>query len=301
MEKWWPFLLLGPFLFGVDTGAGRRAQVIHWEGGQHRRRWVDHFSDHRGNLQLLLGHLERVPSGRAILAAARKKAKERGIELYQLVLPGGNSLTSTTLLRRFRPGHRVEYRVRSQIRLKRDLAASDAILDLAHELIHFIQRDAFNPYSGQFTPLQFLTHTIEGRGGEVAAYIAECRVGRELFPSLVREKCQRIRGRDGRFSRARAAQLFYRVGEHYRQISQLVNSLGADPKIMELLSPEHPVFISSAYDFPYPLAALVEYRSILHKACRNQRRYWSAFGKSPSMMAPWDRCRGPSLSSHRGE
>ena len=66
--------------------------------------------------------------------------------------------------------------MRSEIRLNRELSMADALLDLAHELTHFVQREIFNPYSLQFSALQFLEESIEGQGGEAQAYISECKV-----------------------------------------------------------------------------------------------------------------------------
>lgn len=255
-------------------------KTIHWDAKYHNRPWVNPKRGHRHNLRQVLDYLQQSVTGRSILAAARNKARGMGKQLHQLILPGSGSLTNTTLLRRFHPRQKMQYRVHSEVLLNQGLTTMGAVLDLVHELTHFIQRSVFNPYSRQFTAAHFLLSTIQGKGGEIAAYIVECKVLDELFPrsSIAREQCHRIRGKDGSYSPHKAARLFYQVGEHYGELSRALRSLGADPAILQLLSPEQPVFISSVHDRPYPLAVLLEYRAIMEKACRNDRKNMSLLG-----------------------
>ena len=70
----------------------------------------------------------------------------------------------------------------------------DALLDLSHELVHFVHKEAFNPYGDHFDFQDFLRSTLEGRGGEVQAYLHECAVMSEIMNSrfLKDENCQRV-------------------------------------------------------------------------------------------------------------
>ena len=258
------------------AGPKRMARTIHWEDDLLHLPWAKRTENKNGNLQLLLHHLGKSPTGRSLVLSAQKKAHALGLSLSQLILPGNGSLTSTTLIRRFHTSHPEEftYDARFKIFIDRELATRDAVLDLAHELTHFVKRKVFNPYSGQLSPVQFLTSTIEGKGGEVEAYITECKVLDELpeFSWPTRTKCHQIRNGSGHYSTRKTAQLFYQVGNHYQKIKQILKSLGAGETALTLISPRPSTFISSAHDSPYPLAALWEYLSMTQKACQNDQR-----------------------------
>ena len=101
------FLLFLPIL---GEEAFPTEKVIHWEVPSNQR-WMSNTRGHRANLQLLFDHLRRSPTGRGILAQARKKARVMGKQLHQLVLPGEVSLTNTTLLRRFKHAHSLEFSI----------------------------------------------------------------------------------------------------------------------------------------------------------------------------------------------
>ncbi len=113
-----------------------------------------------------------------------------------MVKVGDSSLTDTTLVRKFSPHspEHVIYESRSVVYISRHLAWDDALLDLAHELTHYVYRESFNPYAESFNAKDFIKGTIEGKGGEVQAFLTECRVLKELFSSRVqsRSHCLKI-------------------------------------------------------------------------------------------------------------
>ncbi|MCY4643897.1 MAG: hypothetical protein OXB88_04710 [Bacteriovoracales bacterium] len=271
------FLFSALFISTTARAKGeRKERWVHWDRANGQKRWVDRARDPAQALRLLLTYLEQAPTGRRLLAKAHKKARRLGKTLTDFVEGGKRSLTDITLVRHFHPKdwNRFEPRVRFQVRIDRELTMLEAALDLAHELTHFIEREVFNPYSLKFSARQFMAHTIEGKGGEVEAYIAECMVLDELAGSkeAIQAKCPKIRLPNGRYSPSKAAQLFYRVGQSYDTVKAALGFLGVSEKSVPLISPRHPAFISSAHEAPYPLAALSEYVSIMEKACRNDRR-----------------------------
>ena len=187
----------------------RKSQIIHVEGVSTNQRWVENYRTYDQNVNYLFEFLEKSAYGSSLLKAARAKAKSYGLELVKIVRPGLGSITDTTLVRRFaesRPD-KIEYSVRSAVYINRDLDTISAVLDLAHELTHFIHKSAFDPYSDSFTIDEFIKLTVEGRGGEVDAYIAECKVLYELFPDNIdaRTKCDQIRKSNGIYSRKKGA------------------------------------------------------------------------------------------------
>ena len=311
MGTWGIFLTILLTVLSPWARGQRKAQLIHREGPL-QRRWVDHYQDNRDNLDVLFGHLEKSDTGKSLLAQAHKKAKHLGQPLHKLIQPGKNSLTDTTLRRRFWKSHpeKLEHYVSSRILLDRELTTSQAVLDLTHELVHFTRRKGLNPYSSPFTIRQFLTLTIEGRGGEVDASLTECKVGRELFPNLksTQKQCEQILQEDGSYSRPRAIQLFYQVGRHYPKISQILGYWEIDPQAaFPFMSPKTPAFISSTSHSPYPLAAVKEYLAILESTCKNDYRRldllkkhrtrapasWKGFGKAQKKY--FKRCSHPAL------
>ena len=275
MGTWGIFLAILLAVLPPWAEGRQKEQLIHRPGPLHRL-WVDHYKENKANLDVLFSYLEKSDTAKSLLAKAHKKAKRLGRPLHKLIEQGKNSLTDTTLRRRFwksRP-EKIEYHLSARILLNRELSTAHAVLDLAHELVHFTQRKDFNPYSSPFTIQQFLTLTIEGKGGEVEASLAECQVAEELFPDLksTQKQCGRIRQDDGSYSRLLAIQLFYQVGQHYPKISQVLGYWKINSQIFPFMSPETPAFISSTSHTPYPLEALKEYLTILEKSCHNERR-----------------------------
>jgi hypothetical protein len=195
--------------------------------------------------------------------------------LTDLVLPGEGSLTDTTLVRKFHPDtpENVAFETRSKVYINRHLSWRDALLDLAHELTHYVHREPFNPYTLNFSLPDFVRSTIEGEGGEAHAFVTECQVMRELYTSEFAQdsNCSQIDAGHGQMNKARANELFYHLGQFYPQMKKIVESRGITSDFPHLSS-DKIKFVSSAYGLPYPLAAMEEYQAVLTKVCENDRR-----------------------------
>jgi len=210
-----------------------------------------------------------------------------GKTLLEVVIPGRGSLTDSTLYRRFSASHpeQVVFESNSLVYINSDLPVIDAVLDLSHELTHFVYRKAFNPYKDSFNVKEFITATIEGSGGEVDAFLNECRVLKELFnkSNSSRYHCHLIKDHDGDLSRRLAKFHFYKVGQGHHYLKENLHKKGHE---IQYLSDENPVFISSTYGDSYPMAAYKEYITVKEKACKNEGRRVSyikqATGRSPA-------------------
>jgi hypothetical protein len=251
-------------------------KTIHIEGQMSgNRSWMDYTSSAELNFKKLFELLSRSQSGDKLIKEAAYKAARTGNTLDDIVKVGEGSLTDTTLVRKFSPHspEHVIYESRSIVYINRNLAWDDALLDLAHELTHFVYREAFNPYADSFNAQDFIKSTIEGDGGEVQAFITECRVLRELFSKRVqsRSNCQKIEDDLGQLSFSKAIELFYQVGPHYESFSQQLQKRNMGNSFSHLKS-EKINFISSAYGVPYPLAALMEYDLVVKKVCENDKK-----------------------------
>jgi hypothetical protein len=245
------------------------------EGAQSQQ-WMEFSRSSEVNVQRLLELLGRSTTGGKLLSAAQRKADQTGLKLLDVVIPGESSITDTTLIRRFHPEQpdKIDYHVESKIYLNRHLTWKDGLLDLAHELQHYIARDVFNPYQDNYDLEAFILSTIEGVGGEVQAFLTECQVLSELFSQKHYQEsaCGDI---DPKLSRAEkvlmAKKLFYQVGSFYPQMQLISKKFGLSDKF-DLLTDKKIKFISSAYGLPYPVAAYYEYQTVLNKVCENDRK-----------------------------
>jgi len=272
-------VLLFPLKFALASD-----KVIHVEGSLGARTWTEYTSSNELNLKKLLELLTRSPAGEKLIKEAQYKASRSGFTLDEVIKVGESSLTDTTLVRKFSPQapEHVIYESRSVVYLNKNLSWEDALLDLSHELTHYVYRESFNPYSESFNARDFIKGTIEGSGGEVQAFLTECRVLKELFSKQVqsRSNCQKIEDESGQLSFTKAVELFYHIGSYYdgfhkqlakRDIASEFNSLKAD-KIN---------FISSAYGVPYPIAALMEYDLVVNKVCENDKKRLAYMQQGP--------------------
>ena len=244
--------------------------------------WYNTKVGERDSIRAVIKHIQKSKTGRHILAKAQKKAAKRGLTLIDIISVGDGSLTDTTLIRKFSPDSpdQIFYESKSHVFLNKDLTFLNATLDLTHELTHYTYRDAFNPYRSQFSLDAFVKSTIEGKGGEVDAYLVECKVMGELYPSRLKNhsNCTRVLDKNtGKLSKAMAIKEFYKVGSHYRDVKKYLNTYGSSIKDLKSISNDEGLFISSAYSLPYPLAALKEYVSIMDRACLNDRKRLSIF------------------------
>jgi len=240
------------------------------------QRWSEFSKDPEINIKNLFQQLIKSKTGKALLKAAKDKSSEYGSTLYDIVKEGEGSLTDTTLVRRFNmasPEH-IVYESKSKIYLNKNLTQYDALLDLAHELTHFVYRKNFNPYVKNFSLSEFIRNTIEGTGGEVQAFVVECIVHSELFPGKMDSKynCENIYDKESKkFSTKLAIKKFYQVGSYYESFIGVLNKHGIVSEFPEI-SESKESFISSAYGIPYPVAAFEEYLTVLNKVCENDKR-----------------------------
>ncbi len=154
--------------------------------------------------------LRQVPAGRRVLDAAKKKDPAF---LSKLKL-GSASYTESTFSRTYSliDGHE-QIGLRHEVTLNQGLALSDAVVDLAHELVHFTEKGMLDPYRPGFELSQFIRNGIEGEGGELAALAVECEVAWSLetkfekFP--VHVLCERYRRTGNVFRRAAAQRDYY--------------------------------------------------------------------------------------------
>ena len=255
--------------------------------------WSKFSNDKKLNLKNLFQNLAKSKTGRSLIRLANEKGKESGLSLYELVEEGQGSLTDTTLVRKFNRVHfdKISYETNSKIFINRNLTQHDAILDLAHELTHFVYRTQFNPYLKNFSLSQFIKSTIEGEGGEVQAFMMECRVQKELYKKKddSRYNCRQITHPDtGELSFSLARKRFYQVGNYFESFQSLLHKHKLT-KVFPDLSAQKESFISSAYGIPYPVAAFEEYVSVLNRACENDRRRISLFkeedGRAPASLS----------------
>ncbi len=254
--------------------------------GTHWARWT---SSEEMNIRRLLELLRRSEAGKELIAAAAQKARLQGLTLSDVIKAGEGSLTDTTLIRKFHPEspENVVFESRSQVFVNRHLAWREGILDLAHELTHYVHRENFNPYTVNFSLPDFIRSTIEGEGGEAHAFVTECRVMKELFTKEFRQdhNCGFIYDEQGRLSERRASELFYHVGGFYPQLKKLLTDRGIVSHFPHL-NQDKIKFVSSAYGVPYPLAAIQEYQTVLAKVCENDRRRLSYMqsGRAPASL-----------------
>ncbi len=238
-----------------------------------RSAWLKIGKTDKERVEKLLEILTKTSTGDRIVMNARIKALDYGSTLEELISIGDGSLTDTTLIRRYFPsqGDKVSYESRSQVIINRSHHLQDAILDLAHELTHFSFRSAFNPYVVNFNLKDFIKSTIEGQGGEVDAYLVECKVLKEAFSESTwrGSQCSRMVNDQGKLSRNMIVEKFYQVGHHYKVLKKELETHNLKLADLPQITDGDATYISSAYGVPYPLAALREYTGIMEKSCLN--------------------------------
>lgn len=285
------FLLLTIFSFHTQ------AEYIGLDEFRPKKSWVAHSNNERKNIRHLIITLAKSKTGKALLLEAKKKAEKEDKTLLDIVAEGHGSLTDTTLIRRFTTGNpdHITYETTSKVFINRDLNQYDALLDLAHELTHYVYRTNFNPYQKNFDLGEFIKNTVEGQGGEVQAFIMECTIHRELFPKDFgnRHNCKKIIDeKSGKFSFAKAVKSFYKVGDYFESFVSVLNKHGLMEKFPDV-NADQVSFISSAYGIPYPVAAFEEYISVLNKVCENDKKRIGYFkeksGRSPASIQKFEK------------
>lgn len=262
-------------------------QAIIWS-----RPWIKLGKSEKESISKLLKVLKSTPTGLKIYTVAKAKLLKANRTFFDLVSSGDSSLTDTTLIRRFSPSNpmEVEYQTKSKITLNYYHNTFDALLDLAHELTHYNYRDSFNPYRQGFNWRDFVKGTVEGKGGEVEAYLVECKIMRELRPDHFSNgsRCLKIiEPRNGKLSKLLAKRQFYKVGKHYDRFNRRLKDFRLDAKQIDFpISDGDSLFLSSAYGLPYPLAALEEYAVIMSTVCQNDLKRIDLIRRGPASQSP---------------
>ena len=253
----------------------RKNKVIHRERPNYHKPWIDLSPDIRRSLEKLTYIMAQSSKGLNVLNRAQAKAHKEKMKLSDILLPGEKSYTDITLVRTFSKNSpkKIEYKSHLKVFINRNLNIQDAVMDLAHELIHYAYRETFNPYKNDFNLKNFIISTVEGKGGEVDAYMVECEVFFDLFNQYSRNKtpCHLIiNSQTQKPDRNKAIKIFYRLGKHYHPFLKKIKKYNIQALFLDHVSPQHSLLISATYDLPYPIAAIHEYESILKKTCENE-------------------------------
>ncbi len=253
--------------------------------------WFKPSRSDEENFRRLVEGLKKYTTGKKVIEKATEKAAQQGLTLFDVVAIGNGSLTDTTLIRRFSALNpaQVMYETKSKVYLNKHLKTLDALLDFAHELTHYTYREPFNPYDSRFHLKDFIKSTVEGRGGEVDAFMVECHVLKELLPSVGynRSNCQKVFDEKlGSVSKVLGVQEFYKVGSHFDNLKKDLNKFSIATEDLPQASNREALFISSAWGLPYPVAAVKEYVNIMDKVCKNDQNRISLMqdkvGRSPA-------------------
>ena len=253
--------------------------------------WFKASRSDEENFRRLVEGLKKYKTGKKVIAKASQKAAQQGLTLFDVVAIGNGSLTDTTLIRRFSASNpaQVMYETKSKVYLNKNLKTLDALLDFSHELTHYTYREPFNPYDSRFHLKDFIKSTVEGRGGEVDAFMVECNVLKELLPGVgfTRSNCQKVFDEKiGSVSKELGIQEFYKVGSHFPNLQKDLDKYAVLTKDLPQASNSEAMFISSAWGLPYPVAAVKEYVNIMDRVCKNDQNRISLMqekvGRSPA-------------------
>jgi hypothetical protein len=231
--------------------------------------------------------LRTVPEGKVVLERAAKKDPE----FISKIKLGSASFTESTFSRTYSLlDGKEQINLHHDVTLNTSLNLADAVVDLAHELVHFTEKGMLDPYKAGFERADFIRNGIEGEGGELSALSIECRVAWSLedsydgFPQ--HRLCERYRGEANSFLREPARLDYYALGAAWFHRS------GADLKrVISEVSSHSTVFTSSYAGKPYPVALSEEYAVTKKAACTNNERKYhlisaqTATGRQPASSA----------------
>ena len=255
----------------------RKIKTIHRERPNYNAPWIKLASEPKEALLRLGSIMAQSPTGKKILAKAEEKSSRDGLNLSQVIFEGEKSYTDIMLVRKFskHSPSSIQYKTRSRVFINRNLNIRDAVMDMAHELVHYAKREDFNPYRKDFNLQHFILSTIEGKGGEVDAYMVECQVFFELFSRSYPQQnnCRLIQdAQTQKIDRSKATALFYRLGAYYHPFMEKIKRHKVPSTLNRSISSQQNLLVSAAYDLPYPLAAVHEYENIMKKTCENERK-----------------------------
>lgn len=239
----------------------------------------------------LIPLLESVPEGQKILSEARAKDPAFLTKIHR----GDVSFTESTFARSYSLlDGKEQIELRHEITISKKLTLSDAVVDLAHELVHFTEKEMLDPYKPGFEMKQFVKRGIEGQGGELSALKRECEVAWALkrkFEGFPRHRlCAPYQKATGGFDEAKARQDYYALGRWHDQASAELKK--------ELPVTSSPVVFTSSYARkPYPIALAEEFVATREVACENNRRKYKLIaaqaenGRAPASLLQKERRR----------
>lgn len=225
--------------------------------------------------------LGSIPEGKKILEQAKKKNPSFQEQLHM----GDASFTESTFVRTYSLlDGKEKIALRHEITLSKKLNLADAVVDLAHELVHFTDKGMLDPYRPGFALKEFVKNGIEGPGGELAALREQCKVAwaleraYEKFPMHLLCSSYHL-GALG-FYEKKAKRDYYSLGGWYAKSDNAVRNA-----IPELTS-ERVQFNSSYAGKPYPIALAEEFRETRRAACANNRKKYRLIAAQASGRGP---------------
>ena len=233
------------------------------------------------NLLDALRMLNSTPTGRGIIEEANARALAMDSSLVGSIAIGEVSGVQNDFTFRFNPENPEQSLTDLSVRVFIDgsVILIDAALHLAHELVHFARARPPSPYDldAAMDGPGAILRKIEGEGGEVDAFIARCRVFRELAEGLpiTDSDCQMAGDGRGGIDREAVVKMYYRVGDYY---GALLEMLGGDRALerMPHLSAEDAVLlqrVSADMDaLPYPVTVGRIFLGQRRSACQTHRR-----------------------------
>lgn len=228
------------------------------------------------DLQSLIQRLSQSQVGKKLVSLGEKKAAAQGKKLIHMISDGNASYTDFTLQREM-SGEKIKYHRSRKVVIDRNTSVKRAVHDLAHELVHFIWQDGVNPFDHHNHFSDYLKKNLEGKGGEVDAFMVECKVARQLHPKswASHYPCKHITEK-GKISRNKTVKAFYKVGEKENLVSFYLKNSKQD---FPFLSKESPVVIAGISSQPYPFSMLQEFREMRTKVCEQETK---RLGRSPA-------------------
>jgi hypothetical protein len=234
--------------------------------------------------------LGSIPEGKKILDQAKKKSAAFQEQLHM----GDASFTESTFVRTYSLlDGKEKIELRHEVTLSKKLSLADAVVDLAHELIHFTDKGMLDPYRPGFALKEFVKNGIEGPGGELAALREQCKVAwalqrdYEKFPTHL--LCSGYHLGALGFNETKAKRDYYSVGGWYSRLD--AETQHALPEVTR----ERVQFNSSYAGKPYPVALVEEFRETRKAACANNRKKYSLIA------AQADSGRGPASNDLQNE
>lgn len=263
---------------------GERGGVIYSAEHKYAGNWRRLASTEEESIVQLIEIITTSKLGIELIDKARLRAAKDRKRLEDVIYSGEVSVTDTTLVRKFNPSspESVRFETRSKVYIDKSHNSKNAVLDLIHELTHYIYKKPFNPYLSDFSVSSFLFDTIQGKGGEVDAFMVECRVGRDIYGlKSISPQCLDIM-ENGQFSRSLAVKEFYKLGTYHDQFKASAEKLGISDETISNASPLQSTLISSAWSKPYPVAVIEEFETIMTKVCHNDLKRMTYFSETQS-------------------